>query len=190
MNLKEVINKRHSVRSFENKRVPKEILKELVKDSIKAPSSSNSQPWIFYVVASKTKRDKVAEIMAQALKLYKKDFNKVKGKLKKTAFDFYSNMGDCQNVVFIYAKKDKKRRDSNIMSISAAVENLMLSAVNKKLGTCWVGSFRGFEKQVNRVLKAKKDEELIASILVGYPKRGETSIKRPKKKLNEVMKFI
>jgi nitroreductase len=188
MNLKEAINKRHSVRSFANKKVPKRVLKELIRDAIKAPSSGNSQPWKFYIITSKIKRDKLASIMAQALKLYKKDFAKAKSKIKKVAFNFYSDMGGCQNVIFIYTKKDKKRRDSNIMSISAAAENLMLSAVNKKLGTCWVGSFRGFEKQVSKVLQVPKDEELIASILIGYPKGKPLS--RKKKRIGEVLKFI
>lgn len=44
MKIKEAINKRKSIRSFENKSVSKQILKGLIIDAIKAPSSANAQP--------------------------------------------------------------------------------------------------------------------------------------------------
>jgi nitroreductase len=50
MEFKEVIKNRKSIRSFEEKPVPKRILKELIKDATKAPSTQNSQPWSFYII--------------------------------------------------------------------------------------------------------------------------------------------
>ena len=70
MDFKKVLNKRKSIRSFQNKKVPKDILKKVVEDAIKAPSSGNSQPWNFYIVTSKSKRDNLAKIFSQSLKLY------------------------------------------------------------------------------------------------------------------------
>lgn len=128
--------------------------------------------------------------MAQSLMLYKGDLEKLPKKLKDISIQFYSNIGNCQNIIFVYSKKNKQVRDSNIMGISCAVENLMLSAVEKGLGTCWVGSFRGFERQLNKILKIPKDEELISSILIGYPKKEYAPLKRKKKPFKEVAKFI
>lgn len=190
MELKEAIDKRKSIRSFENKQVPKQILKELIIKAIKAPSSANAQPWKFYVITSKKIRDEIAKTLSLALGLYKKDFDKLPKKLKDVSIEFYSNMGNCPNIIFVYSKKNKQKRDSNIMGISCAVQNLMLSAVEKGLGTCWVGSLRGFEKELNKLLKIPKDEELISSILIGYPKKGYVPLKRKKKSLKEVAKFI
>jgi nitroreductase len=125
------------------------------------------------------------------LQLYKKDFDTKIVSVKKEGLSFYADMGGCQNIIFIYSKKDKRWRDNNIRNASAAAENLILSAVNKGLGTCWVGSFGGsLQKDLNKILKVPKDEELMASILVGYPKKGYVPLNRDKKGFEEIAKFV
>jgi nitroreductase len=190
MELKATINKRKSIRSFENKTVPKKILKELIIDATKAPSSSNAQSWRFYIITSKKTRDKIILILHKTLKVFKKNINKMPVHLKNSVTSFYQNLGDCPNIIFIYTTKEGGCRDNNIMSVSAAAENIMLSAVDKGLGTCWIGSFKGVEKDLSKLLNISNDEELVASIIIGYTKKGYVPLKRDKKALNKVMKFL
>jgi len=190
MRLKEAINKRKSIRCFENKKIPK----SMIKDAVKAPSSGNRQPWIFYCVDSKKTRDKVSELLRETLKLLKNQMKLQSKKIQKITKEFYSDLGGAQNIIFIYRKKIKNEavyaKPSDIKSISCAAENLMLSAVNMGLGTCWVGSFNGKpEKKLNKILKTKNNEELVASIIIGYPKKEYQPLKRKKKQLKEVLKF-
>ena len=63
----------------------------------------------------------------------------------------------------------------------------MLSTANKGLGTCLIGTFRTFENEISRILKVRK-RELVAGILIGYP--NEKPIKRKRKKLYEILKFV
>ena len=190
MDFDEVIIKRKSIRSFEKTQVDDRILKSLVKDATLAPSSQNKQPWRFYIVKSKTKRNNVAAILRNSLKLWKSEINKLPRPIKKEATYFFSNMGSCPHIIFIFTKKEYKKRDSFIMSVSAAAQNIILSATNKGLATCWVGSFRAFQDKVKKIVSAKKDEELVASILVGYQKKGFVPRARTKKKLNALVKFV
>jgi nitroreductase len=190
MELQTAINNRKSIRSFEKKKVSKNVLKELIADAIKAPSAGNRQPWIFYVVESKKKRDKAASLLSKLIHVNSGILNKLPSNIRKVGQVFYSDLGGCPAIIFIYAKKDAKTRDTTIMSISAAIENLMLSAVDKGLGTCWVETFRGVEKELNKILKVPNDEEFIASIIVGYPKKGYVPLIRDKKPLKEVLKFL
>jgi len=190
MKFQEAIDKRHSVRSFKPRKVSKIILKSLIKDATKAPSSSNNQNWKFYVVSETNTRNELAKILSKSLKKSKDNFNKLSPKLQKVANEFYSDLGSCQNIVFAYIPKGLKFRDSAIASISCACQNLMLSATNKDLGTCWVGTFKGFEKEINKLLKIPKDEELVASILVGYPSKDFKPLKRTKKKISDVLTLI
>lgn len=50
MELKEAINKRKTTRGFTDKLVPKEILEEIMKQALRAPSWGNTQPWEFVIV--------------------------------------------------------------------------------------------------------------------------------------------
>jgi len=63
MELQAAIKERKSVRGYLDKPVPKEILKEILEVSLRAPSTKNTQPWQFYVVtgASLTQLKKVTE---------------------------------------------------------------------------------------------------------------------------------
>lgn len=187
MEVSKVIEKRKSIRYFKKKKVPRKILKEIIKDAAKAPSSENRQPWEFHVVTSKKIRDKIAKVLNKTLEIYKKDLEEFPKKFKKRAIPLYANLGYCQNIIFVYKRIDKEKRDADIMSISCAVQNLMLSATNKRLGTCWIGTFRTFENEVSRILKIR-DRELVAGILIGYP--NEKPLKRKKKKLSEILRFV
>ena len=53
-NIKELMNERHSVRKFQSKPIPEEVLKEIISISLNAPSWCNSQPWNIYVATGNT----------------------------------------------------------------------------------------------------------------------------------------
>lgn len=192
MDLKEAIHSRKSIRSYESKSIPKDLLVSIIDAGTKAPSSQNHQPWEFYVILSKEIRDKLSKILAKSLKLYKKDFADLEPDVKKEALAFYKDLGGCQNLIFVFTTKEKNQYtlQSKIMGISAAIENILLSAVDLGLGTCWVGGFRGFQKEIKRILEIADTKELIAGILIGYPKKDYKPLTRKKKKLEEVLTFI
>lgn len=51
MNYEEVVMGRRSIRGYQSVPVPKSLIKEVLEMTIRAPSSLNTQPWNFYVVA-------------------------------------------------------------------------------------------------------------------------------------------
>ena len=61
MELKDAIAKRYSVRSYLDKKVDKELVKEILEVSKRAPSGVNSQPWKIYVVMGDARNKLVNE---------------------------------------------------------------------------------------------------------------------------------
>ena len=51
MNYDEVVLGRRSIRGFKREPVPKAVIKDVIELAMRAPSSLNTQPWNFYVVA-------------------------------------------------------------------------------------------------------------------------------------------
>ena len=51
MKYDDVVLGRRSIRGYQNKSVPKPLIKEVIEMAMRAPSSLNTQPWNFYVVA-------------------------------------------------------------------------------------------------------------------------------------------
>ena len=57
MDVTEAIRQRKSIRAFKPDPVPKDILKKLIEQALRAPSWANTQPWEFAIVSSKQLRE-------------------------------------------------------------------------------------------------------------------------------------
>jgi nitroreductase len=191
MKLQEAIDKRHSIREFEPKKVSRTILKKLIINASRAPSAANSQPWEFYIIDNQKIINKISREHSKILIKDKEDFEKLEGKLREIAKTFYGNLGNCKTIILVYMDKEKSEglKINKLFSVAAAIENLMLSAIEEKLGTCWMGSFKGIEKEINKTIGVK-NKELVTGVLIGYPKKEYKPLIRKKKKLNEILKFI
>lgn len=71
----EAIKKRRSVRSYEPKIVPKDVINTIIQAGNEAPSSMNYQPWQFVIVEDKEVHQKLIQV---ALPNAKKIFNNIK----------------------------------------------------------------------------------------------------------------
>jgi len=68
-------------------------------------------------------------------------------------------------IVKVYGEKGEKL--FCICDVSASIQNLLLTAHNEGLGSCWVGAFD--EKKVKAILKMPNSLKPIAIIPIGYP---------------------
>lgn len=61
MNFFDLVKKRRSVRKFTNDKVPDKVIYKCLEAAILAPNSSNLQPWEFYWIKNKNKKDSIAK---------------------------------------------------------------------------------------------------------------------------------
>lgn len=61
MDFFEVIEKRRSIRKYTGTKVPESVVRKALSAALKAPNSSNMQPWEFYWVRSAEKKTKLIE---------------------------------------------------------------------------------------------------------------------------------
>lgn len=118
MNTKEAIYKRRSVRKFTDQKVSDEIIDELLKCAMAAPSACNKQPWEFYVVKSEEK------------------LNEIKMVSKYSNFNAPLAIIVCGNKTRMLSDRDN---DFFIQDCSAAIENMLLYATSINLGSLWCG---------------------------------------------------
>ncbi len=150
MELQEAIYKRRSIRKFKDQRVSDQDIKALLQLAMAAPSARNSQPWEFYVITSES-----------ILNEFYQNFNSMKYKAP----------------LAIMVSANKKKCLSGdaetywIQDCSAAIENILLGAVDLHLGAVWCG----ITPQQGKILKACEimnlDSDIVplALIYIGYP---------------------
>jgi len=139
----EALKSRRSVRVYEEKPVPKEIIVEIIDTARLAPSANNIQPWEFVVVTEPETRRKIAALT---------DYG-----------TFIAQSGAC---VAVFAKGVKHYLEDG----SAATENILVAAHALGLGTCWVAGYKkDYAGPVARLLGIPDGHYLVALISLGYP---------------------
>ena len=175
MEFSHVISSRRSIRAYEDKPVSDEILQELLEAGTWAPSAVNLQPWYFVAIKSKEQMKKLVEIMgivSQRIEPNLKErFAKHPAVVEETT-RFVRQMGGAPVCIlaFQYKPNYDKMDSSIVQSVAAAIENILLAAVEKGLGGCWLTA--PLEAAVGdelRELFAPGKGPLVAMLTIGYP---------------------
>ncbi|MCK5767346.1 MAG: nitroreductase family protein [Candidatus Atribacteria bacterium] len=160
----EAIKKRQSVRSYLDKEIPEELLRQVLEAGRLAPSAKNIQPWRFIVV----KDNKIKEQLVPACKNQK-------------------FVGEASIVIAGCATNPGYRMGNGVQSYSIdlaiALDHMSLQAAELNLGTCWIGAF--YQDKVKEVLKIPKDINVVALMPLGFPQTLGT--KRGRKTLSEIV---
>lgn len=177
----EAIRKRRSVRAYEPKPIPRDLLNAVIEAGNEAPSAMNSQPWRFVVVEdAEAKKKLLAAALPRAKKITElvKDIDPERYEVIKKR---YADMPDpvyysAPTIVFVIGSGMYADH-----SCPLACENMMLAAQSLGLGSCWVGfgAMVTDDPEVRGLLELREDDSIFGPILLGYPK---TNPPRPPKK--------
>jgi len=144
----EAISARKSVRAFQEKDVPEEVITRLLQAGRLAPSANNRQEWRFVVVRDQAKR----RALAQA----------ARGQ---------TFVGEAPVVLACCAETDEHvmacKQLCYPIDVAIAIDHITLCAVAEGLGTCWIGAFD--EDQTKEILGIPAGIRVVALLPVGYP---------------------
>ena len=110
---------RRSIRKYQNKAVPAELISDLLEAAMAAPSAVGKDPWHFIVVQSRETLDKITGILPN-------------GKMLREAPVAFIVCGDIN-------KAHRQEESYLLQDLSAAVENILIAANALELGSCWLG---------------------------------------------------
>ncbi|MCR5741524.1 MAG: nitroreductase family protein [Gammaproteobacteria bacterium] len=155
MDFKEVLYKRTSVRSFNDKEVSLEDLKEIATDAMKAASAMNKRPWEIYIVKNK-------DIVKQLINTS-----------DRSRYNPNSIIVMCGNKNRFL---DNSHRDFWIEDLSNATTNALLSAKNKNIDSVWIGVHPVEDRAANisKVLNLSSDIIPFSMIYLGYASEEPT----------------
>ncbi|MDA3935517.1 MAG: nitroreductase [Actinomycetota bacterium] len=170
MELRDAIASRRSVRSFDDRPVPDELIRSVVSAASFAPSALNEQPWYFRVVRNEL-REKLLRVMAQNTS-YLEEFMRVLGHdATPAALQWYSNLGGAPVIVACTMPKedDDFLALNKHISIGAAVQNILLAATDAGLGSCNVTFSFWVKDEICALLGIPENRTLAGLVVLGYP---------------------
>jgi nitroreductase len=173
-----------AIRYWQQRPVPRELLEQIVEAASKAPSGSNSQPWVFVVVDDRVKLDAISSAMRgfydsaeplQALMSQgEQSEDKTQRLMLRGARAFFSQLELAPAIVIpcLYQLSSPTADPTTLVagsSIYMAVQNLMLAARALGLGTVMTTAHAMIEPDLRKTLELPSDAHPVALIPVGFP---------------------
>lgn len=141
----ETIRTIRSVRDFEARAVPEEVITRILNAGRLSGSSKNTQPWQFILIKDRTRLDDLAKCGDYAEHLRRANFA----------------------IVLVTEKMKRAEYDAGRCS-----QNMMLAAWNEGIGSCIASMHR--EQDAKHVLGVPADYFIQQVISFGYPTAGYT----------------
>jgi len=161
MSLIDTILSRRSIRRYEQKEIPKDILSKILEAGRQAPSAANRQPWHFIVV----------------------DDLGVKNALSKGMFNRF--IKDAPVTIVGCAHKDLIAGKWAVISTTIALQNMVIAAWALRVGSCWIGDFD--EEKAKELLGIPEKWRIVALVSLGYP--AEEPQPKNRKSVEEISSF-
>ncbi len=208
MGLKEIIEKRKSIRSFTDEKVPVNVLKELVELAGRAPSINDSEPWRFIAITNKYLLKDMADVVKTKLReVFPVDLSEETDRVRSKVQKFSSFFADAPAVIAVLHEPykavvddilvgtdlshediNRMRNYPNIQTIGAAIENMLLGAVEMGYGACWLTGPLVAKEELEKLLNIKEPFSLVAFVAIGKEK-GQI-LPREKKKVDDIFEII
>lgn len=194
------VEARRSIRAFVSEPVPRADLDAIVEAACLAPAPHHSRPWRFVVVDTDAGKESLALGMGDR---WRRDLEG-----DGVSIDRVDELVDASHAKLVGAPAfvvgcltwngldrypDERRQRSEwgmaLLSLGAAVENLMLSATDRGLASCWVAAPIFCPEEARDAL-ALPDEWLPhAMVLVGRPDPNYVGRARPPVPMDDIRRF-
>jgi len=158
MELMEAIEKRYSVRSYQDREVDEYTLRRVMEAARLAPSAKNRQEWKFIIVRDETKKVRMVDV-AKGQEFVKNAAAIIAGVSTETSYTMTCGV------------------PARHIDIAIAMEHIALAATSYGLGTCWIGAF--YQDRARKLLDVPENCEVVSLMTLGYPE-GEPAEKTRK----------
>lgn len=210
-NFLKLASSRRSIRKFMETEVPDEDIRYFINAAVSAPSGCNSQCWRFVAIKNKEVISKletaVIKETEELLAAKKEELSEDYLSSKRKMVSFFKN---APLVIAVFMTKaqyydqcfisvlegqgyDKEKimdlfANFDILSIGAAVQNLLLAVHEKGYGACWMNEPAIAGVEVNRILEVPSDVRFMSLIPIGLP--AYTPKEKNMKDLSEVFSIV
>ncbi len=210
--LANLIKSRRSIRAWQDKNVPEELLLQAIELATWAPNGGNRQPWYFYIIINKdvinaiadatretaqyvaswpeaTELGEMAKTMAQRAGAFRSAPAAIAAAVRKYQSPLDQVLAAREKVDARAAqiRQGEHIVNSRIQTVSSAISHLLLILHQMGLGAVWMTGPLQAKAEIEKILKVPAEMDLVAFIPVGYP--DETPV-RDRKPVSEVCEIV
>lgn len=210
---------RKSVRAFLPDAVPDESVRQILAIASRAPSGTNSQPWIVRVVKGAAKQRLTDAVVAEAeAGIMENEYpyapadwwEPYKSRRRKVGFDLYAKTGIARDdmagrkrqaiknfhffgaPVGLFFTMERALERGSWIDVGMFMQNVMIAARAFGLETCPQAAWLHHGPTVHRILQIPSDEILISGMSLGYADwcAPENSLETERAIVDEFTRFL
>jgi F420 biosynthesis protein FbiB-like protein len=196
-NVPEFIEARRSIRAFVDRPVDRDLLDRLVTAACLAPAPHHSRPWRFVVVDSDDAKEALAQGMGARWRVDLRADGVDGARIDELVDASHEKLTRAPALVvgcLTWEGLDRYPDDARqraewgmaLLSLGAAVENLMLAAADAGLASCWVAAPIFCPEAARDALALPAEWLPHALVLVGHPDPNYVGRRRPPVSLDEL----
>jgi nitroreductase len=208
MEILELIKSRRSIRAFQQEKPSRAVIQECLEAAIWAPNPTNQQPWEFIVLAGE-KLDRVNTCIEEHFFERMQsggsaDLPEACEKRKDEIMETISRAADQEGIdsgqffekmlrffdapVAVLFLHYTRTEDSYKYGTAAALQNFLLAAHARGLGTCWLGIVTICQEDIKTLLEIPDNKSLLGGVAVGLPVKGSrvNTFERPRVPVEEL----
>ena len=201
-NFRELMKERHSCRKFQSKKIPEEVLKDIISISLMSPSWCNSQPWTIYVATGNTleeirkewiskNKEKVkgyADInpghrtdfsersQATMAKFFKIGDNLTnKNELEESNADFFNAQA------MVYLTLNKGHQPYYVLDLGGIEMAIMLAAKDHGVDSIPAYTTIMYPDVLRKYMKISDKEDIVIGVALGYEEKSPLNDLRSEK---------
>ena len=210
--LEQLFKARRSIRKWQDKPVPEELIIKAVEAAALSPNSGGKQPYQCYVITDPAKIAAIGDAVQEvsdylaSLPAGEMDQKTVARWQQNSAFfrhapvliaisaTIYQSVADklqavnMEEVRVAEINRWRQIAASRIQTVGAFVDHLLLALHTLGLAACWMGGPAQAKRAIEQILNMGADEDFVALIPVGYA--AEEPAPPARKKLDEFVTFV
>lgn len=189
--VEDLIRERRSIRQFRDTPVVRELVADLLRAALWAPSPHNSQPWRFTTLFEWEDKHRLAEDMANQLRaelvadgldpdMVEKQVSRSYARVSRAPVVVLCSLVREGLVRYPDARRDDLEWQMAVQSVGAVLQTLFLLASSRDLGTCWMAAPMYCPDVVRTAVGLPSSHHPQALVLMGYESApGRVRERRP-----------
>ena len=166
MEVQEAIEKRKSIRGYQDKPIPEDKLLKVLEAASLAPSGGNRQQWKFVVVKDAEKRKQLSE-----------------------AANGQAHVAGAPVVIAGVSTVPDRIMMCEVpaypVDLAIAIDHMTLAAVDEGLGSCWIGAF--LQDEARNVMGIPDNCMIVGLLTLGFP--SDEGRPKTRKSLDEIVSY-
>lgn len=180
MGVVEAILKRRSIRKYQSRQVPEEVIKEILEIASHSPIAPIFKQHEYYVLKGQ-KKDELVKIVSQNTIHLREILEVLDEDTREKAVKYYADLGGAPVILVIVVPKQEAIWEFKCIATPCGTEIMLieLAALAKGVSTCCFTMAPWVEEEVAKLLGLPEDKTVLFGLTLGYADEEPPPVEHP-----------